>query len=408
MTDTVRLDSLDGFGFEKVCRRIFEGAGWGDVELVGGSADRGRDLIIRSPDRTKTIVECKLYTDTVVGRPIVQKLHSAVIDSDADRGIVVTTGRFSMEAVDYAADIAEHGRPILLFDMPKLAELARDAGVRLETGGDHAIHAYPALTADDIAAEMPTILGHIESRPTPASALARITDTHTRLHAMFYARISIHQSFEAGEMTIHGINRGGMRFLFDGSTGEADPTDAARFFGEPGEGAPDGIQCDSRTAFSVDTATLNRSIMEQMVEMHTETVSYEGGNHATYERECAPSPRNIHVDDLRQVYVPRLRVTIEILGYDHECTIECNGDEYRVINPTWRECHECGSHKGLMLCNECGRVACSGGKAPHGVSCRTCGRTVCTWCAWRARRLGLFRAWYCSDCRPEGARQLDG
>ena len=73
----VSLDSLDGFGFENLCQRIFEKAGWGRVERIGGVSDAGRDLIIHG-NKGKIVVECKHQPNTPQGRPIVQKLHSAV------------------------------------------------------------------------------------------------------------------------------------------------------------------------------------------------------------------------------------------------------------------------------------------------------------------------------------------
>jgi restriction endonuclease Mrr len=53
--------------------------------------------------RRAIVVECK-HTGTV-GRPVVQKLHSAIATFEFDgpkRGMVVTTGRFTNPAQEYA------------------------------------------------------------------------------------------------------------------------------------------------------------------------------------------------------------------------------------------------------------------------------------------------------------------
>ena len=44
--EIIDLQSIDGFEFEQLCARIFEKADWGKVELLGGIADGGRDIII--------------------------------------------------------------------------------------------------------------------------------------------------------------------------------------------------------------------------------------------------------------------------------------------------------------------------------------------------------------------------
>ena len=98
--ETVFLDSLDGFAFEALCQRIFEKSGWGHVERIGMTGDAGRDLIIHSTNKGKIIVECKHQPKTSIGRPIVQKLHSAIISSNSNQGIIITTGKFSQQAIN--------------------------------------------------------------------------------------------------------------------------------------------------------------------------------------------------------------------------------------------------------------------------------------------------------------------
>lgn len=127
----IHLDMIDGFGFERACADIFAGAGLGHVEqLGGGGADGGIDLLIRGRDGSLTAVECKHHPNGSIGRPIVQKLHSAVISSGASRGIVVTTGRFTEDAKAHAEELSRTVR-ISLFDRSHLADLADRAGIRL-------------------------------------------------------------------------------------------------------------------------------------------------------------------------------------------------------------------------------------------------------------------------------------
>lgn len=87
--------------FEQFVADIYKDKGF-DTEVTSGSGDGGKDIIMYK-GRHKYAVEVKLYSqDHKVDRERIQKLHSAMIDSDADRGIFVTTSDFTDPAYDYA------------------------------------------------------------------------------------------------------------------------------------------------------------------------------------------------------------------------------------------------------------------------------------------------------------------
>ena len=64
--------------------------------------DRGKDIEM-CKNNLKYVVEVKLYsTQNKIGREKIQKLHSAMIDSDAHKAIFVTTSDFTFTAVENA------------------------------------------------------------------------------------------------------------------------------------------------------------------------------------------------------------------------------------------------------------------------------------------------------------------
>ncbi|WP_262495627.1 restriction endonuclease [Paenibacillus sp. B2(2019)] len=63
------------------------------------SGDGGKDIILRSDNEVR-LVECKRYTTTEVGRPDIQKFHSAMIDCNAVEGFYITTGQFTKQALE--------------------------------------------------------------------------------------------------------------------------------------------------------------------------------------------------------------------------------------------------------------------------------------------------------------------
>jgi restriction system protein len=87
-------------GFEHFVASIYEKQGY-KVHVTKATGDCGKDIIMQY-GKIKYVVECKLYNhNNVIGRPLVQKLHSAAIDEKAI-GIFVTTSSFTLSALQYA------------------------------------------------------------------------------------------------------------------------------------------------------------------------------------------------------------------------------------------------------------------------------------------------------------------
>ncbi|MFP4188165.1 MAG: restriction endonuclease, partial [Halobacteriales archaeon] len=124
------LDELSGYEFEEKTVRILEKLGYENVHQLPRSGDKGRDVVAEDSDGTAVVVECK-HTGTV-GRPVVQKLHSAASTYDHDggtRGMVVTTGRFTSPAREYAEKVG-----VELVDGRDLREIGDEIGMDMYNG----------------------------------------------------------------------------------------------------------------------------------------------------------------------------------------------------------------------------------------------------------------------------------
>jgi len=118
--------------FEQFIARLFEALGYVNIQLTSDIGDEGKDieleLSIPMGGTMKFLVECKHWQKTAVGRPVVQKLHSAVVtDPTVDGGIIVTSGRFTSGAVEYAGKTG-----IKLVDGDELYRLARSKEIELD------------------------------------------------------------------------------------------------------------------------------------------------------------------------------------------------------------------------------------------------------------------------------------
>ena len=123
------LRSLSPAGFERVCQRLLRESGFESVTVTGRSHDGGIDgvgvLQLNPFVRMKALFQCKRYKGTV-SRAEVGDFRNAMLGR-AEKGIFITTGRFSKEAVVEAS--RDGAPPIELVDGETLVELFERVGL---------------------------------------------------------------------------------------------------------------------------------------------------------------------------------------------------------------------------------------------------------------------------------------
>lgn len=90
--------------FEALVAEAYRRQGWSVAETgtgLGAGADGGIDLILCRPDDVVG-VQCKKWAVDLVGVEKVRELQGALPDHGAKRGIFVSTGQFTPDAVAYA------------------------------------------------------------------------------------------------------------------------------------------------------------------------------------------------------------------------------------------------------------------------------------------------------------------
>lgn len=121
-------DPLDGMSwrqFEMLVGEGFRLQGYQVAETGGGGADGGVDLVLTKPGKNggeKFLVQCKQWRAYKVGVDVVRELYGVMAAKGATGGFVVTSGRFTDEAISFAS-----GRNVTLVDGPKLYGLLRQA-----------------------------------------------------------------------------------------------------------------------------------------------------------------------------------------------------------------------------------------------------------------------------------------
>lgn len=121
------VDGMSWQQFEHLVGEAFRLQGYSVIETGGGGADGGVDLML-AKDGEKFIVQCKQWRALKVGVGVVRELYGVMAAKGSAGGFVVTSGRFTEEATQFA-----NGRNIRLVDGPaldKLIRLARQTGAR--------------------------------------------------------------------------------------------------------------------------------------------------------------------------------------------------------------------------------------------------------------------------------------
>ncbi len=129
----VLTTSLSPNAFERLTQRILRACDFTNVQVTGRSGDGGIDgtatAMINDLLSFPVIFQCKRYNNTAVNAEAIRSFHGAMLGR-ADRGLFVTTSRFTREA--RAEAIRDGVPPIDLIDGNKLMDKLKELKMGLE------------------------------------------------------------------------------------------------------------------------------------------------------------------------------------------------------------------------------------------------------------------------------------
>jgi len=126
------LKSMDPSAFERLAQRLLREAGFTKVEVRGKSGDGGIDgvgVLRVNLVSFQVFFQCKRYKDSV-GASEIRDFRGAM-QGRADKGLFITTGRFTAQASDEAT--RDGATAIDLIDGERLCELLRENGLGVAT-----------------------------------------------------------------------------------------------------------------------------------------------------------------------------------------------------------------------------------------------------------------------------------
>jgi len=389
------LDDLSGFEFEDVMEDVFRNLGYENVRQAERTADEGRDVIMEEVvdgTRRAIIVECK-HTGTV-GRPVVQKLHSAVATFDFDgptRGMVATTGRFTNPAEEYADRLqrSDDPYPIELIDGEGLREIADEIGLDLYNGRieilcDETLRPYdPAADVDAPVQEAFRDIENIEAADLP------VPHSQVTFRPVVAITADTNAVFETSVGVIHRINDR-TQFVVHAERGhpKVADDDVATLVTENFHATVDlDVEQFGEVFDDVDERRFGQTqteykewAVDRLQEYHTTTVTYTGDNNVTYNKTCEPNRSDVSVRSIEPVYLPAVRQTTEMLEYSYPYEYYAAGPSRVTLEDGIHRCVHCetsSTDEPYTYCPNCGAIAC----ATHSKTERLEGKPVCTGCA---------------------------
>lgn len=136
-----KLKQVSPAFFERIVVELLVKMGYGGSlvdagKAIGRSGDGGIDGIIKEDKLGLDVIyiQAKRWDNNSVGRPEVQQFAGALQGQRANKGIFITTSRFTKEAEEFATGI---GSKIVLIDGEQLAQLMIDHDVGVSTAATY-------------------------------------------------------------------------------------------------------------------------------------------------------------------------------------------------------------------------------------------------------------------------------
>jgi len=395
----VTIDLLEPREFEKLVKKILSAKyPNANIYLTPYVRDRGFDIVVHSY-REKILVECKHYKTAVVGRPVVQRLHSAMVIEGASRGIIVTTGTFSKEALDYCHIVYRRfGIFIECWDFKRLCKEALAAGILLVRKGEK-------IFSFDIGKETLThrlwqyVIQHIESRPIRPEQVIRVIP-EIKTYPYFLVEYSVHKIFTTSTgRPIYKINENS-KLLVDYTSDYPRIYDATHYIShaaiKPIENTdiadylPVAMKLYANLA--VDEKNAADYIKKTIARQLSRYIRYIGRNNRIYTKYCKVTEKDVEIHSALKLAVPIIEARLEIPAANHRYKFwaySFSNGEITIISATTPT----RSLDNLFLCNTCGKLL----SKDQLVTCSSCGATICSSDIFKVPGL-VWSTSYCDIC----------
>lgn len=390
----IDLENMSGRDFETLCKEIFSKYYKVEVEQTALVGDGGKDLIIRTP--VPIYVECKHHRATI-GRPVVQKLHSAMITDFVRKGMIVTTGKFSPQAIEH---VRSNNLPIELMDGEKLRGIAESVGIKLFFGFDVNIPQYVVIPQPEEAIEKAfwsALKAHVSSGPKTVEDYARITRIDHSFECFYRYRFTHKQDFtnQSKEILIASLNESGYIFLDMNSLALAPAIQSSYLGNASVVPIPESdVELDVEPADHI-RVDIENAAYSGIIERYSTEKEYVTTNNRTVTKKIVPTRSHIQLSDLCIVYVRHSVIAGDIQGTLVKASYAYNGKSEKInlsMNISCPDCHRVVDK--VIVCDDCKKMYCTNSAR----TCSLCKKLICMSCTLNYKTGFFSKAPICRDC----------
>lgn len=370
MSQELLLENLGGFEFEELVADIFRKKGFKNVIVTPPTNDGGKDItmdeITSSGEVIKVLVECK-HHKTGIGRPVVQKLHSAVSTleySGKKKGYIVSSSTFTDSAIDYVQIVNKQSDDLTLelIDGKKLKEITCDLGINLKNGVIEAISNNSISYSSELVIKTRTLESNFDNINNINKDQVSVEGLKITFHPIYYLNYDIDSECATSVGVIHAESGDG-QLIIDGRTGNGLEEEFRNFLLKNINNEKEitkGSYLQYKLDFQKNENELKNRAISEVINFHTKNVTYKGKNNVTYNKTCTPSPKDIIIHKCRSLYYPEWTLSIKAKQKDYTISFaESVGDIFTVRNDT-KICQICNHkiEKNRWYCTYCGSIIC--------------------------------------------------
>ena len=360
------LEDEDGYDFEEIMMDVFRNLGYRNVRNPSKSDDMGRDIVMEKEngggEEITYVAECKHFSDTKVGRPIIQKLDSACRTFETDnekQGMVITTNKFSEQAKEYAEKV-----DIRLMNGDDIRELADDAGLNIYNGNVEIISNKSVPFATKKEELQGEILEEFEKIRHFNQDYLDGHKFHLELIPFIEARSEIYSTYKSDSVGIVNKIKDSKK-IYERADNNGKHEEKAK-----------KVYKDSKRFITIDESELENkfhqldfkrfgfsegeykeNLKENIAKNNKQEIQYTARNNATYNKIHEPDPEDVDVTRFNTVYIPKLKVETEIKEYSYTVEYFTNENQRHKLQNEIRQDVETNEKvKKPSLCPYCGSI----------------------------------------------------
>jgi restriction system protein len=404
---------MDSNEFKRFTIELFKKLGFINIGSAIDTDVTGIDITMEKMTNIggiiKYLVEINHQPKGAVKLSAVKILHSTVVSTPAsDKGLLITSGRFSGDALEYAERMG-----VELIDGQKLMELSNSVGFSLKQETDKFIDS--CFPISDKIQTQKNVTHYLSSNLVGFNvSLLRIEEMRIDLMAAYMIDYSVNSDFSTSVGKICEIHENSTAFF--GVNGELiDPIIRNALYPlrhnlvTINEDTFNETEIGGKEKFSKTFKEAKAGAKEALIKYYTQNVGYYGANNRHYSKTCIPKQKDVEVYEIKQVYIPTWTIIFSLLKKKYALAAVESSEGITVIPSRMvnikidsgikvysDSCMFCNNSmgNGKFVCSVCGAIVCK----KDSFVCKTCGKQICREHMIVKKRYLFIKDRYCQQC----------